>query len=62
MNSCTQYGIANATELAVSNYGENDFGGLSDLRQILSRQGLYADEAQEQTLLELIQQSIRLKR
>ena len=62
MNRCAQYDIANTAELAVSNYCENDFGGLSYLRQILSRQGLYADEAQEQTLLELIQQSIRLKR
>ena len=62
MNSCTQHCIADASGLAVSNYCESDFGGLSDLRRILSDQGLRADEAQEQMLLELIHQSHCLKR
>ena len=62
MSSCTQHCIADATEFDVSDYCENDFGGLRDLRQILSHHGLTADEAQEQMLLELIQQSNGLKR
>ena len=62
MNSCTQHCIADTSGFDVPNYYENDFGGLSDLRRILSRQGFHADETQERMLLELIQQSHCLRR
>ena len=51
-----QYPVNRGESAAVMCYG-GELEMLSALRQVLSRQGLRADKAQEQTLLELIQQS-----
>ncbi|MHC4287495.1 MAG: hypothetical protein ACYSSJ_04250 [Planctomycetota bacterium] len=50
-----------AAEPAVANFCDSELGGRSDLRRILSRLGLRADESQEKTLLELIHQSRSLR-
>jgi hypothetical protein len=50
-----------AAEPAVAAFCGDELGGRSDLRQILSRLGLRADEGQLNTLLELIHQSRSLR-
>lgn len=57
MNRCTQFYPVNRVESVAFTYCGGELETLSDLRQVLSRQGLHADAAQEQTLLELIQRS-----
>ena len=55
------YLVNNSIKSATATLCGSELDVLSDLRQVLSRQGLHADEAQEQTLLELIYQSFHRK-
>ena len=59
MNCCRRNDVVGVADAGFPDFGESGFGGLSDLRRILSQQGLHADETQERTLLELIYKSCR---
>jgi len=61
MNRYRQHHPTNTAEPAVATFCDGELGGWSDLRRILSRLGLRADEGQEKTLLELIHQSRSLR-
>jgi hypothetical protein len=57
MNRYPEHHPSYSTEFAVAACGDGELGGRAGLRQVLSRLGLHADEAQENTLLELIHES-----